>query len=494
MLTLVIVTRNRPAYVARALSYYRQQRFTHPILVADSSDPLPQAQLAAVVRALSPSLHLEHRLYPPDSRMEAKLVDALQHVRTRYVVISGDDDFLVPGAVDEAVHFLHQHPDYAVVHGHALAFTLSTPNAYGTIAWIGLFPQNSVELADSAARFQRHLANYCATFDSVERTASALEHWQLELELTDANFGELLPSCLSLIQGKSKKLERLFLIKQGGMPKDFHVPDSLDWLAAPEWPEQYRKFQDRLAHALREKTGLGLDEARHKVKQAFWAYMGHRRLMQEISWDLIDNLNPPQWTPSHWRENDPAFSLPALLSPNHPYHADFVPAFQVMTSVDPAHSAVQPAPAAAPSRRAVATLELLLSSPNLPAALQEHTARLDADVLALVRLNAETARADGQVVLGGLLDDLADHIRSLIDQRQPRAAPPAAAPLSAAQTLQQLLDADDLPAALEQLQPHFTDELLALIKANAQAARQDGDTDLVEGLAALAEYVAVGRR
>ncbi len=140
----------------------------------------------------------------------------------------------------------------------------------------------------------------------------------------------------------------------------------------------------------------------------------------------------------------------------------------------------EPAAAApAASARAVETLQFLLAQPDLPAALQSNRDRLDADLVALVRLNADTARGDGNTELGELLDTLAAHITRLIDQP----ASPAEALLDA------LLSADDLPAALEAHADALDNDLVALVRADARAARADGDAELADGLEALAERV-----
>jgi GT2 family glycosyltransferase/MoaA/NifB/PqqE/SkfB family radical SAM enzyme len=62
----------------------------------------------------------------------------------------------------------------------------------------------------------------------------------------------------------------------------------------------------------------------------------------------------------------------------------------------------------------VATLEFLLAQSDLPAALIANQHRLNADVLALVRLNANTARQDGDRDLAEGLSDLAGIISQMI--------------------------------------------------------------------------------
>ena len=134
--------------------------------------------------------------------------------------------------------------------------------------------------------------------------------------------------------------------------------------------------------------------------------------------------------------------------------------------------------------RASRTLRLLLDSDDLLVALQEHAARLDADLLDLVRLNVQAACADGDEELAQGLDDLAAYIEGVLNSGNGRGGEDRAQ-----ETLALLLEAGDLPAALEAYAARLDADLLDLVRLNARTAREDGSLELAEGLEALAEYV-----
>jgi hypothetical protein len=60
--------------------------------------------------------------------------------------------------------------------------------------------------------------------------------------------------------------------------------------------------------------------------------------------------------------------------------------------------------------RAHETLKLILDADDVVAALEHNAHRLDGDVLELVRLNEQTARADGEIGLADGLHDLAQYV------------------------------------------------------------------------------------
>ncbi len=63
---------------------------------------------------------------------------------------------------------------------------------------------------------------------------------------------------------------------------------------------------------------------------------------------------------------------------------------------------------------AVETLRMILTFENQPLQLEKILGRLDTDLLALVRANAETARRDGEVDLADGFDKLAAYIDSIL--------------------------------------------------------------------------------
>jgi glycosyltransferase involved in cell wall biosynthesis len=136
------------------------------------------------------------------------------------------------------------------------------------------------------------------------------------------------------------------------------------------------------------------------------------------------------------------------------------------------------------SAKAVETLTLLLQSEDLPAALLAHEKDLDAELLKMVRLNAQTAQADGKQDLAQGLENLAAYINNVIDSRS------VAAPVDqAVATFQQLLSADDLLTALQENENKLDNDLLHLVKENERSARRDGETELADGLNDLANYI-----
>ena len=64
-LSLVLPTCNRPQFLRRVLRYYQACRFSHRILVADSSEASVAEANRDVIDSVRRTLSIEHRLYDP---------------------------------------------------------------------------------------------------------------------------------------------------------------------------------------------------------------------------------------------------------------------------------------------------------------------------------------------------------------------------------------------------------------------------------------------
>lgn len=112
-LTLVIPTYGRPDRAARALRFWAGRGFR--VLMLDGSDT-PIAPPAAA--AADPGITYLHMPVP----LSQRLGHAAERVRTDFVSLCGDDDFLLPSALEASMRFLDAAPGHAACGGQALGF------------------------------------------------------------------------------------------------------------------------------------------------------------------------------------------------------------------------------------------------------------------------------------------------------------------------------------------------------------------------------------
>lgn len=295
MLSLIIPTYNRPHFLKRLLRYFQQQEFPYRIVVADSSSaPACDANLS-IVASLRNNLSIRYEKYPFEIHLALKIAQALSGVDSKYAVICADDDFLVPKAIELCVRFLEANSDYSIAHGRAVRLkykSIETRGDHNDLR-INAYPQCDIGHNDPGVRLQKHLANYSATFYSVHRRSDLMRNMQLSYDNSiDCRFGEVLPSCLSIIQGKAKRLDILYMVRQS-------VRDSTKMaIARPSWPllftsddfsKSYVQFRDCLAEELMSTNDLSMMETKDIVNHAFLSFMAQML--------YINNIGQFTWRP-----------------------------------------------------------------------------------------------------------------------------------------------------------------------------------------------------
>ena len=302
MLSIVIPTRNRGLFLERLLSYYKEQDLQEPILIADSSNPNERTQVTRAVEAAGKHLNMDYRYYGSDIGIAEKLSDILMLVRTDLVVVGADDDFFTLRGLRHASDFLQRHSEFSLAHGRAVTFELNPGPVYGNHLAVASYLQRSIEHPAAAERLLDHLAHYSTTWYSVHRTADLRQNMRTvaELDMEPVSFTELLPSCLSVVQGKAKKLEVLYAVRQVHLRNERGLPDVFDWMVNPSWAAQFSRFRRRVA-----------------VKNV----MAQRAPGLVKAWQLGRSFLPGE---------DNRMLLPSLLRPSSPYHTDFMPVYRAI--------------------------------------------------------------------------------------------------------------------------------------------------------------------
>lgn len=347
LITLLVLTKNRSEFLRRLLRYYSDLGFQGSISIADSSNAYHVEQTKNTVKRLDGAVRIVYQEFP-HFKFRRCMEKVTESVSTPYVAYLGDDDFLVPAGLEECVRFLETHRDYSAAHGVGAIFSLDSSGPYGRFRWVCRYPQRGIEAETASQR----LFDYCASpfmpLFSVHRTEAWRVVYENVVPAMDWSFAdELLPSCVSVIQGKIKELDCFHLAFQEHDQRTVH-PDLFDIVTDPTWAPSYQIFRDCLAEELVRKDGISVEGARAFVKQAYWLCLArvltkkweHRyasRTGDSGSWlrksmRRIPGLTRVWRAMRSWtRRNEDEISLPALLRPSSPYHSEFMPIYQAVT-------------------------------------------------------------------------------------------------------------------------------------------------------------------
>ena len=346
MLTIIVPTYNRADRLARLLNYYRATRCPCPIVIADSSAAEHREANSKLISSLRDTLDLHRREFDPATPYARKMADVLATVQTRYTVLSADDDFVIWHAAKRCAAFLEEHPDYAVAHGLAVTMAIM-PEADGTDTQsirVRPYPQRAVEADDPARRLKQHMSNYFASFYSVHRSKDIQQNYKLvAAETRDYRFGELLESCLSMIQGKAKRLDMLYMARESSLESASPQTITLEDLRKQkDYQQRYGRFRDCLAAELQVASDIGHGEARRTADKAFahyrkwlsrkkgtpagWVRTARAALRTVGLLGIARRLAGPKAEGQRHRPNE--LSLKSLLDPACRFHADFMPIYE----------------------------------------------------------------------------------------------------------------------------------------------------------------------
>lgn len=112
LLTVVLISHNRPAFLRRAMKYYGA--LPCKVLVLDSATEPFNGEL--------PDVDYRHVPQFAYSGFQAKIAHGVEQVTTPYMVLAADDDFIVHDALFDSVDFLEENRDYGMCHGYCLMY------------------------------------------------------------------------------------------------------------------------------------------------------------------------------------------------------------------------------------------------------------------------------------------------------------------------------------------------------------------------------------
>jgi len=370
MLSLIVPI-NRGFYFPRLLKYYSQLGFPYDIFIPDSCPSLEYEKNRKVINSVSNNLEthhirFDHEKYNNDRHLILKLAQVAERANTEYVVVCGDDDFIVPRAIEHSIRFLESHPDYSIIHGHAVMFECKTAAKCQGLYYNGLRTQrySILEKSDSdepVHRLQSYFSNAGSTFYSIHRRLNFIRNRYLAYEHTSCpHFYEPLLECLDLLQGKSGFLDTLYVVRQVSQHSNSQNPQHImawpDFLKSDVYPQEYSRYFNCVTNELVATTHLPLSEAREVIEQGFrsytafpehWASQSRLKRFLWLGWRIARALPaaarfafaegklPAMLRSPHEAldklENDKDdLAIHKLLSPKSPFRDDFLPIYESM--------------------------------------------------------------------------------------------------------------------------------------------------------------------
>ncbi len=275
--TIIIPTYNRPGRLKRLLDYYNKYGKNFNIIVADSSsDESKKLNKKAVSIFLDLNIrHLSN--YSSIINFFHKITDALNYVNTKYCVLCADDDFITTNGMNKSVDFLEKNPDFSCAHGHYISFCLrANKKGRQQLVCRSLYPGKQINFLEAGYRLFYHLSNYqIPTFYAVHRTNLLKMIFKDTVKFTDdGKFGELLPTMLTLIYGKMKKIDVLYSAREKNYGSVRPIRKTFnDFIKNKTYDRKYNKFKNCLVEHLIKNSRMTSDEAKELIDKAMTEFL-----------------------------------------------------------------------------------------------------------------------------------------------------------------------------------------------------------------------------
>jgi glycosyltransferase domain-containing protein len=248
-LTLCVFTRDRSEHVERLLKYYEKHQIS--IIILDAS----KNPLNLITNRQVQYFHV------PDMSLAARLVMFSKLVKTKYIVLSPDDDFYsIPGLV-KTINFLDTNNDYSSAQGLRVRFY-----DYPRFSWIPDYTKHLHLDFDQNRGFERvkqmaisfHYIYSVIRQEDYSHTVSCLEDIDLRKEeslpITEYIFNYCLP-----IFGKHKLLPHLYQFRKAHL-QTYSPINYPKWISNTK-DESVIKLKSRIIYLYSNRMKIEIDLA-----------------------------------------------------------------------------------------------------------------------------------------------------------------------------------------------------------------------------------------
>lgn len=268
--SLIMPTKDRPAFLARSFEFLAAQGFTGQILCVDASE-MQNFTANKKVIAAHPSVTVIHHKPTKPGDAWREIDEAMERISSTYVQLHHDDDFYFTDRWDDAIVVLESNADVATAEGR---FAVVEREATGTGFSLATHDRYSYTDDFSLARVRDCMARYCHLAFAVTRreyfhAAVRKVHQYLE----QGWFDQYALTLLLAACGKAVALDDLYGVRQFHAEqhhKGFEGAKAYKhWpliLAAPDFSATYRDFRRCLLDGLggdagdAQTAGLILDQ------------------------------------------------------------------------------------------------------------------------------------------------------------------------------------------------------------------------------------------
>lgn len=148
-----------------------------------------------------------------DDRFTLRAIQMAEAASGAYVVMQGDDDFILPAALNEPIRLLGENPDICAAQGRIIGFDPNLNAPY----FVSPYPMNEANDPILMSRYRGYFGCFSTTFHGVYRKPQFIERLQLmddvAVKTTNGAFFEHIGEFYTVITGRFVLTDEVFFIK-----------------------------------------------------------------------------------------------------------------------------------------------------------------------------------------------------------------------------------------------------------------------------------------
>lgn len=280
LLTVVLVSHNRPTFLRRAVQYY--SALPCKVLVLDSSSLRNDA-----VAGLFESVEYQHLPQFGYWGVQSKLDYGIRQVTTPYMVYAADDDFIVHQALEQSVSFLEANADYGMCHGYCLMY-LARP------VGVSYYRRDKKVCEDYASehaqdRILDFMDQYIPPFYAVHRTSLLRDWYDAMPEGTIFQWQEIGHAWYMLARAKARILPIPYVVREINYISSEHSTEIYHTLTYtdPKSLADRERFARVLAALPTQIQEVDQEQAVERVLESFEALADSLRHRKALTAELI---------------------------------------------------------------------------------------------------------------------------------------------------------------------------------------------------------------
>ena len=266
LFTIIIPTRNRHQYLTRSLDYYSSIQDIH-VIVCDSSPEKYPHEIPAIIQYV----HL------PGNTFAQKLALISDLVKTPYVLMCADDDFMTMEGIEKSVEFLEANKDYSSAQGNYIAFYFIS----GVIHYLPLYTTGvgvDINEDDPKLRISRYFGSGVQMYYCVHRIENFRQIFKSSAEkILNLNLMEYYIGLSTLIAGKHKVLPVFYSCRELLYNSSGKSAGINELSINPKFAKEYGIFFDQISELLAQIANIGIVAAGEIIEAEVKKYVDSSR-------------------------------------------------------------------------------------------------------------------------------------------------------------------------------------------------------------------------